>query len=396
MVEGTWQQIGQRVRVTARLVEVARDAQLWAGEYRSELRDVFAVQDTIARAIAASLHVTLVGGAGAALVERGTRDSAAYDLYLRGRYFLAMRTPAALRKAADAFETAVFRDSSYAAAWAGVADANYLGVVFGGFPHRIAMPAARAAAHRALALDSTIAESHTSLGFLAIFLDWDWAEAERRLDRAIALNPSYVQARLYRAWLFMLTGRTDESLAEIERARALDPLSLIIRTRIGTMLHFAGRDREAIGAFRHALEIDSTFAHARAGLALSYAMTGRFPEALALQPDVVPMVANYESAQWGVVQALAGRPAEARRMLAELDSIRKQRYVADDAYAAIYAALGEPDSAFAALDRSMAEGSLGQVIEMVEPMWRPLYRDPRWAQLMVRLNAPPALLKRYR
>jgi len=396
VVEGTFQLIAERVRVTARLVEVARDSQLWSGQYRTEIRDVFAVQDTIARAIASALQVTLLGGSGGALIERGTSDSAAYDLYLRGRYFLAMRGPGALRKAADAFEKAVRQDSSYAAAWAGVADANYLGVIFAGFPHRISMPAARAAAHRALALDSTIAEPHTSLGFIAMMLDWDWAEAERQMDRAVELNPSYVQARLYRSWLYVLTGRTEESLAEIERARALDPLSLIIRTRIGTMLHFAGRDREAIGAYLHALEIDSTFAHARAGLALSYAMTGRFQEALAIKPDVVPMLANYESSQWAVVQVLAGRPAEARRMLAELDSIRKQRYVADDAFAAIYAALGETDSAFAALDRSMAEGNLGQVIEMVEPMWRPLYKDPRWAQLLVRLKARPALMKRYR
>jgi len=184
----------------------------------------------------------------------------------------------------------------------------------------------------------------------------------------------------------MLTGRSAEALAEIERARALDPLSLIIRTRIGTMLHFVGRDREAIGAFQRALEIDSTFAHARAGLALSYAMTGRFQEALALRPDIVPMFGNYEAGQWGVVLSLAGRPAEARRALGELAGYRKQRYVSADAFAAIHAALGEPDAAFGEFDRAFAEHAWSPVIALVEPMFEPLHKDPRWGRLMARLN----------
>jgi len=395
VLEGTVQQSGQRVKVTARLVDVSRDAQLWAGEYRSELRDVFAVQDTIARAIAAALQLTLTGAAGTALVERGTSDTAAHDLYLRGRYFLAFRTPAALRKAREAFELAVARDSTYAPAWAGLADAYNLGVPFGAVPPDVGVPRARAAALRALALDSTLAEVHTSLGFMLMFIDRDWAEAERRLNRAVELNPSYVQGRLFRAWVFMLTGRSAEALAEMEQARSLDPLSLIIRTRIGTMLHFTGRDREAIAAFQRALDIDSTFAHARAGLALSHAMTGQFKQALSLRPALESMLGNYEAGQWGVVLALAGRPAEARGVLAELEAQRKQRYVSAEAFAVIHAALGEADAAFTELDRATAEHSSTLTIVLVEPMYRPLYRDPRWARLMARLNAPPAILGRF-
>ncbi len=386
VLEGTVQQSGQRVKVTARLVDVARDAQLWAGEYRSELRDVFAVQDTIAHAIATALKVTLTGGREAALVERGTSDLMAHDLYLRGRYFLAFRTPAALRKAREAFEVAVGRDSTYAPAWAGLADAYNLGVPFGAVPPDVALPRARAAALRALALDSTLAEVHTSLGFIAMFIDRDWAEAAHRFGRAIELNPSYVQGRLFRAWLFMLTGRPADALTEIERAQALDPLSLIIRTRIGSMLHYAGRDRDAIGAFQRALEIDSTFAHALAGLALSYAMTGRFKEALALRPELEPMFGNYEAGEWGVVLALAGRPAEARRVLNELEAHRKQRYISADAFAVIHAALGDPDAAFAEFDRAFAEHAWSPTIAMVEPVFKPLHQDPRWAALMRKLN----------
>ncbi|HEV8600760.1 MAG TPA: protein kinase [Gemmatimonadales bacterium] len=396
ILEGTVQQSGQRVKVTARLVDVSRDAQLWAGEYRSELRDVFAVQDTIARAIAAALKVTLAAGAGTALVERGTRDSAAHDFYLRGRYFLAFRTPAALRKGREAFEAAIRRDSGFAPAWAGLADAYNLGVPFAALPPSQALPRAKVAALRALALDSTLAEVHTSLGFIAMFIERNWAEAERRFNRAVELNPSYVQGRLFRAWLYMLTGRDGEALSEIERARTLDPLSLIIRTRIGTLLHYMGRDQEAIAAFRSALEIDSTFANARAGLALSYATAGRFQEALSFQPDPEPMLGNYEAGEWGAALALAGRTAEARRVMAELEEQRKRRYVSADAFALIYAALNQPDPAFAEFDRTFVEGSWSPTIAMVEPTYRNLYRDPRWARLMARVNALPAILRRFR
>lgn len=388
ILECTVQQSGQRIKATARLVDVARDTQIWDGEYLTEVRDVFAVQDTIARAIAGALEITLTGGAGRVLVERGTSDTAAYDLYLRGRHFLAFRTPAALRKAREAFEAAVARDSAYAPAWAGLADAYNFGVPFASVPPDVGLPRARAAAQRALSLDSTLAEVHTSLGFIAMFIDRDWAEAARRFGRAVELNPSYVQGRLLRAWLYMLTGRSAEALAEIERARTLDPLSLIIRTRIGTMLHYTGRDREAIGAFQRALEIDSTFAHARAGLAVSYAMTGRFPEALALRPEFEQMVGNYEAGQWGVVLALAGRPAEARRTLGELEAYRKHHYVAADAFAVIHAALGEADAAFAEFDRAFTEHAWSQTIAMIEPLYKPLHRDPRWAPLRRKLNFP--------
>jgi len=388
ILECTVQLSGQRIKATARLVDVAREVQLWDGEYRSEVGDVFAVQDTIARAIASALKVTLAGGTGMALVVRGTTDTAAHDLYLRGRYFLAFRTPAALSKARQAFEAALERDSTFTLAWAGLADAYNLGVPFGSVPPDVAVPKARSAGMRALALDSTLAEVHTSLGFIAMFVDRNWAEAARRFDRAVELNPSYVQGRLFRAWLYILTKRPAEALAEIERARALDPLSLIIRTRIGTMLHFTGRDREAIGAYQRALEIDSTFAHARAGLALSYAMTGRYAEALALRPGFEPMLGNYEAGLWGVVLALAGRSIEARRTLGELEAYRKQRYVSADAFAVIHAALVEPDAAFAEFDRALAEHAWSPTIAMIEPAYRPLHGDPRWAALMRRLYPP--------
>jgi serine/threonine-protein kinase len=386
ILECTVQQSGSRIRATARLVDAAGEVQLWDGEYRSEVRDVFAVQDTIARAIATALRLTLTGVAGTPLVEHGTQDTAAHDMILRGRYFLGLRTPAALLKAREAFESGVQRDPAYAAGWAGLADAYGLGIPYGVYSPDSALTRARTAALRALSLDSTLAEAHAALGFVVMFGDRNLEEAERRLDRAVELNPSHVQGRLLRAYVWMLKGGKEQALGEMEQARTLDPLSLIIRTRIGTMLHFVGRDVEAIGAFQRALEIDSTFAQARAGLALSYAMTGKLQDALRLRPHGEPLKGTYEAGQWGFVLARAGRPEEARRELATLQAQRKTRYVAADALAVIYSGLGQADSAFAELDRAVAGRSISQMITTVEPMFASLHRDPRWSRYLARLT----------
>jgi eukaryotic-like serine/threonine-protein kinase len=389
VLEGSVRRDGPRVRVTARLVDVARDSQLWVGEYESRLENVFAVQDTIARAIAGALKVTLSGGRGEALVARGTTDPEAHDLYLRGRHFLAVRNPVGLRRAIDAFQGALVRDSNYALAYAGLADGYSLGVPFGGFLPSEALPAAKAAARRALALDSTLAEARISLGIIAMFNDWDWAEAERQFLRAIRLNPSSAQAHLFYAWYLLLTGKSEPALAELERARELDPLSLIINTRRGSFLHYLGRDAEAIPAFQRALELDSTFAFAKAGLALSYAILGRFEEALAQKPRFDAGLGSFEVGQLVVTQALAGRPEEARRILKGLEDDRKRRYIDATAFAAGHAALGETETAFAELDRAVRERSFTLATSVsVEPMFASLHADPRWARLRARLNLP--------
>jgi eukaryotic-like serine/threonine-protein kinase len=388
VLESSVRRDGPRVRVTARLVEVARDSQLWNGEYESRLENVFAVQDTIARAIAGALKVTLAGGGGAPLVAQGTSDPEAHDLYLKGREFLASRNPVSVRKSIDAFRAALARDSNYALAQAGLADAYSLAVPFGGFFPSEAIPLAKVAAHRALALDSTLPEVHVSLGIIAMFHDWDWGEADRQLSRAVALNPSSAQARLFHSWYLLLTGHAEEALAEIERAQKLDPLSLIINTRVASFLHFMGRDEEAIPAFKRALELDSTFAHARSGLALTYAELGRFKEALALPTSLEPMLGNFEVGEFAVVQAMAGRTAEARRILAEMEARRGSRYIGADGLAVVHVALGEHDAAFAELERAYSEKAFTIVIVRVEPAFAPLHADPRWGRLMARLNFP--------
>jgi serine/threonine-protein kinase len=392
VLEGSVQQAGSQVRVRARLVEVAEEAQLWSGDYRIELEDVFAVQDTIARAIARALQLTLAGAPGgvqAALVEQATADQEAHDRYLRGRYFLAQRTAAAAHKAMEYFESALARDPDYALALSGIADGYALLIPFGGMAPREVGPLAKAAALRAVRSDSTRAEVHTSLGFISMWYDWDLREAERRFNRALALNPSYVQAHLFRTWQLMVMGRIDEALESIERARTLDPLSLIVNARKGAMLHFAGRDREAIQAFQYALELDSTFANARAQLGLTLAALGRCREAIALAVPVELMLGNNEAGSAGVVAARCGQADRAREILRHLERWRETRYVSAEALAAIHANLGDPDAAFRELDRAIQERSFSIPLLTIEPMFAPLRADPRWQPLLRRVGLEP-------
>ena len=392
VLEGSWQQVGSRVRVSARLVDARQENQLWSGDYRAELRDVFEVQDTIAQSIARALEVTLAGsvpGSAPVLVERGTRDEEAHDRYLRGRYFLGQRTLDGSHRAVEAFQAAIARDSNYAAAWAGLAEASALIVPFGDLPPQQAAARAKPAALRALQLDSTLAEVHTSLGFIAMWLEWDLAEAERQFELALQLNPSDGNSHLYRTWMLAATGRLEEALNSIETARRLDPLSLIVNTRRGTALQFLGRDQEAIGAFQRALELDSTFAFARAGLAVSLAMTGRCPEALALPVRLEALLGGDAVGEPGVVLARCGRTAEARRLLADLEALRRTRYVSADGIAAIYGALGQMDRAFEELERAVRERAFTLVWARVRPMHAPLRSDPRWAELMRRAGLEP-------
>jgi serine/threonine-protein kinase len=391
VLEGSIQQVGSRVRVTARLVEATQEAQLWSGDYRAELKDVFAVQDTIARAIASALQVTLGGSAGpsSGLVERGTQDQEAHDRYLRGRYFLAQRTAAGSRRAIQFFESALSRDSNYALALSGLADAYALLVPFGGMAPTEAGPLAKAAALRAMRIDSSLAEVQTSLGFITMWYDWDIAEAERYFRRALELNPNYVQAHLFRTWQLMVMGRVDEGLAAIERARTLDPLSLIVNARKGVMLHLAGRGEDAVQAFQHALELDSTFANARGYFAMTLAALGRCREALAVPVPIELMLGNYEAGSTGVVAAQCGKPAEARRILQQLEQWRGSRYVSADALAVIHAQLGEKDAAFRELDRGIRERGFAIPLIGIDPIYNALHSDPRWGDLIRRVGLRP-------
>ena len=382
---------GTRRRVSAQLIDVAKGNEIWSEEYDRDARDrdVFAVQDEITRAIVAALRVHLSGPASAALAKRSTESPEAHDLYLQGRYFFARRDSASLRKAQDYFERAIQKDSSYALAWAGLSDAySHIGV-FGYVPPRAVYAKAKAAALRALALDSTLAGAHTSLGFIALFYDWDWPTAGRQFDRALALDPRYPDAHLFHGWYFVATNRMDDAIREVQTAVNLDPFSSVNNARLATMLFLARRYDDVLAQSRRVMELDSIFqGHVgRAELARAYLWLGRCAESLAAQEGRPGLAVAVWVGLLGYTYARCGRRAQA---LAELDrlgaEVRQGRFVSHLALAIIHTGLGDNERALAELDSAYVERAWGMFTLRVEPEFDGLRADPRFGRLLKKVG----------
>src|SRR2546429_5854722 len=320
VLEGTVRRAGPRLRVSAQLINAATGYHVWSDEYDRDARDVFAVQDEIARAIVGALRVRLSDAASSSLAERSTGSPEAHDLYLQGRYFFARRDSASLRKAQDYFERAIQKESSYALAWAGLSDAYSHTGVFGYVPPRAVYAKAKAAALEALALDSTLAGAHTSLGFIALFYDWDWPTAGRQFDRALALDPRYPDAHLFHGWYFVATNRMDDAIREVQTAVNLEPFSSVNNARLSSMLFLARRYDEALAQSLRVLELDSLVPGpaGRGDLARAYLWLGRCAESLAALEGRPVFSAIFSGGLLGYAYARCGRRAQA---LAELDRL---------------------------------------------------------------------------
>ena len=382
---------GNRRRVSAQLINVAGGNEVWSEEYDRDARDrdVFAVQDEITRAIVAALRVHLSGAASAALAKHATVSPEAHDLYLQGRYFFAKRDSTSLRKAQDFFGQAIQKDSSYALAWSGLSDAySHIGV-FGYVPPRAVYASAKAAALRALALDSALAEAHTSLGFIALFYDWDWPTAGRELDRALALDPRYPDAHLFHGWYFVATNRIDDAIREVQTAVNLDPFSSVNNARLASMLFLARRYDEALAQSRRVLELDSMFQGpaGRAELARAYLWLGRCAEALAALEGRPVFSAIAQGGLLGYTYARCGRRAQALAELHRLGAKAKAgRYVSHYALAMIHAGLGDNERVLAELDSAYVERPWTMFTLRVDPFFDDLRADPRFGRLLKKVG----------
>jgi len=389
VLEGSVRRAGPQLRVSAQLINAATGYHLWSDEYDRDARDVFTVQDEIARAIVEALRVKLSGAANATLVKPSTENPEAHDLYLQGRYFFAKRDSTSLRKAQDYFERAIQKDSSYALAWAGLSDAYSHTGVFGYVPPRAVYAKAKTAALRALALDSALAEAHTSLGFIALFYDWDWPTAGRELDRALALDPRYPDAHLFHGWYFVATNRMDDAIREVQTAVNLDPFSSVNNARLASMLFLARRYDDVLAQSRRVMELDSMFqGHAgRAELARAYLWLGRCAEALAAQEGRPGLAVAVWVGLLGYTYARCGRRAQA---LAELDRLgaeaRQGRFVSHLALAMIHAGLGDNERALAELDSAYVERAWGMFTLRVDPAFDGLRADPRFSRLLKKVG----------
>src|SRR5436190_1235677 len=390
LLEGSVRRAGSRVRVNAQLIDATDGYQLWAEEYERDIKDVFAVQDDISRSIVHALQVTLAEASNTPLVRRSTASPAAHDLYLKGRYFFGLRTePGLLRRSADYFEQAVRADSLYASAYSGLSDASSVLAIWGYDAPREGFSRAKAAAQRALQLDSTLAEAHTSLGIISLYYDWNWPAAEQELARAIALDQQYAPAHLFQAWHSIIVGNAADALREIQRAVDFDPLSVILNTRWASMLYYTHRYDEAIARLRKTLEVDSTNVLVHAELARAYLQANRCGEAIAAARLIPASLPNPEGAVRGYAYARCGNRGEAVRVLGELKTQVRRGYVIPTKVALSYAALGDADSTFAWLERGYEGRDAYMTFLKVEPLYDRVRDDPRFARLVRRVGLEP-------
>ena len=391
VVEGSVRKAGSRLRINAQLINTGDGYHLWSERYDRDMDDVFAVQDEIAQSVVEKLKVELLGEQDAPVIKRSTDNVEAYNLYLKGRYYLNKRTEDTLNKGISLFEEAIAQDPGYAGAYAGLADGlTLLGPAGYGAAHVDALAGARAAALKAVELDDQLAEAHEALGFLRFRLDWNWRDAENELRRAIELNSGSASAHHRLALSLIVQERSDEAVAAISRAVELDPLALVYSTAKGRILSFARRYDEAFVQFRQTLELDPNFAQVHFDLGMAYAQLRRFDDAIAefekglmLSGRRVLMVSVL-----GNVYGAAGRKSDAHAVLAELRDLARQQEVPAIYFAFVHTALGDADQAIEELQRAYEERAGLMVYLKVEPIFDPLRADPRFQALLQRMNFP--------
>jgi len=384
ILEGSVQKASDQVRVNVQLINALTDAHLWADTYDRKLTDIFAVETEIAKAIADTLQAKLTGSEQHVIAARPTESTEAHQLYLKGRYFWNKRTGNDLKKSIDYFKQAIAVDPNYALAYAGVADAYvWLPGYTAGTP-RDCYPKAKAAATKALQLDDTLAEAHTTLALAIWLYDFDSAQAIREFQRAIELNPNYAIAhQQYGNNTLAALGRFDDAIVEGKRAVELDPLSLVINTDLGSDYYYARRYDEAIAQLRKTLEMDPGFYIAH--LVLGQVLDAKGARDAAIVECQKARALNDDPAVLGVLgraYGLSGNKMEAEKILDQLKELSKQRYVSAYSFALVYLGLGDKDEALRWLEQSYqdrAGSDIGYI--RVDPLLDPLRGDPRFEAL---------------
>jgi len=390
VVEGTVLRSGDRVRITAQLIEASADKHLWSQSYEGELRDTLALQNQVARAIADQIRINLNPQEQAALKNVRVVNPQAYESYLKGRYFWNKRTADGLKVALAYFNQAIDEDPKYPQAYSGLADTYAL---LGDWEYAVmtpkeALPKAKAAAIKALELDNTLGEAHNSLAFCLDVFDWDLDSAGKEFRRAIELNPGYATAHHWYGSHLLLLGRNDEAIAEIKKAQNLDPLSLIINADLAEALIIARSYDDAIAQSRKTIEMDPNFPLAHTQLAQAYLQKHMNSEAIAELRKAVELSGGSPACMSTLARAYAasGNRAETLTIL----DVLKKRAIPDYSDAAdvavIYAALGDSDQAMNWLEKAFAQRFNPSVL--LRPAFDPLRADPRFQAFLTRVGLP--------
>jgi TolB-like protein/DNA-binding winged helix-turn-helix (wHTH) protein/Tfp pilus assembly protein PilF len=388
VVEGTVLRSGSQVRITAQLIQAEDDKHLWARSYEGELRDTFSLQNEVARTIAAQIRTKLNAPEDAALRNAKVVNPEAYEAYLKGRYFWNKRTGSGLTEAIRYFTTAIDADPNYARAYAGLADSYALAGdwKYGVLAPREAYPKAKAAAAKAIALDSTLGEAHISLAFCLDGFDWNWESGGREYKRGIELSPDYATGHDWYGWHLAEFGRNDEAIAEVETAVSLDPLSLIIGADLAEEFVIAHRFEQAITQSRKVMTLDPFFGNAHYVLGQALVQEHRHKEAIAelqkaieLSPGSTAFTANLAFAY-----ASSGRTEDALKILNGQKNRPPDAFSNAAEIALIYVGLNDKDQAMVWLDKAYSERFNPAVL--MRPCFDPLRSDPRFQDLLRRIG----------
>ncbi|MGA7791773.1 MAG: protein kinase [Candidatus Acidiferrales bacterium] len=386
--KGRVTQVGDNLAISAELIDARNNDHIWGQQYSRKASDIFALQGDIAKEITTAMRTRLTGEDEKRIAKIYTANPEAYQDYLKGHFWWNKKNEEGLNKAIEYFQQAIAKDPTYALAYSGLAD-SYISLGSGFVVPMEAFPKAKEATLKALEIDDTLAEAHASLGYIKANYDWDWSGGERELQRAIELNPRDATAHEFYGVALYRMGRVKEGIAESKRALELDPLSLINSRNLGVAFYAARQYDQAIDQFRKTLELDPNFLAAHQWLGNAYVQKSMYKEGIAEIEKDLAIFPNYPlSLSWlGYAYAVAGRRANAETALDQLNELSKQKHVPAVDRARIYAGLGEKDKAFEWLEKGYEERSIVGI--NVQPPFDPLRSDPRFTDLLRRMNLQP-------
>ncbi len=389
VLEGAVLRAGDRVRITAALIQTADQTQLWSKSYERDLKDILSVQSDVAGAIAREVEVKLGPQQRQTLAAAPTVNPEAYEAYLKGQYFSQRSTGQGWQEAARYYEQAVEKDPNFALAYANLA-ITYASIAGQPRAPREVMPKAKAAALRALALDNNLGEGHAALGFVNLYYDWDWQAAQREYSRAFELNPKYIYLRLPYSFFLAAQGKADESVREVHEAQALDPLNIGLRCSEGRLLYYAHRYDEAISRYQKALELEPGHLSNCTWLGLAYLKKRMYAEAIAelRKADIPDARATLPISALSAAYYLSGKKAEGLQRLERLLALRRDRFVSSYDIAVFYAAIGDRKQTLDWLDKAIEERAGLLVYLRVDPIWDSVRDDPRFEKIVKQVGIP--------
>jgi TolB-like protein/Tfp pilus assembly protein PilF len=385
---GSLRKAGNKLRITVQLVNVIDGYTIWSNKYERNLEDYFALWDEISLAIVDNLKIKLLGEERAKLVKRHTENPEAYNLYVKGRYFLDKVTEEEMEKGLDYFQQAIEEDPTYALAYVGKADCYIFLADYAYLSSKEAFPKAREAAEKALEMDDTLAGAYASLGYVKFKYDWAWAGAERDFKRAIELDPNYAYAHINYSLYLSEMGRHDEAIKEAKRGLESDPLSLEINNALGWVLYLARRYDREIEQFQNLLEIDQNYWAAHLNLANAYAGKGMYKIAIVEAQKAIEFSGRnmMAVATLAYIYALAERRDEARKVLDDLLELSKKEHVSSFYVALVYTCLGQKDQAFEWLEKAYEEHDVYLSQLKVFPWFDSLRSDSRYKAMLKKMN----------